>query len=139
MDQFEPDSARDGVSRRVFIARGLKVGTILSILPVSATIGEATAACTLPYGSGLYGQGCYAGTLPKVLALPPAQGNVQQDGFRFFLSGEPNRSYRIEYSVDLIAWEDLGILIMSGDGSPVEMADTDAATASRRFYRAIAL
>ncbi len=93
-------------------------------------------ACSFPFGSGLYGHGCYAGTIPGLLKLPSTQGNIQQDGFRFFLQGEPNRSYEIQYSSDLTNWTPLGTLIMPADGSAMEILDSQTAVAPRRFYRA---
>jgi hypothetical protein len=100
---------------------------------------RANAACAFAYGSGLYGGSCYAGTIPKLLQLPPVQGNIQQDGFRFFLQGEPNRSYQIEYSLDLKTWEAIGTLVSPADGTAAEIRDSDPDPGARRFYRVIPL
>lgn len=125
---------RNFSTRRTFIIKGVKAGTFLFVLP--SAISEANAGCSAVYGSGLYGQGCYAGTLPRLLELPPTQANIQQDGFRFFLKGEPNRSYRIEHSSNFIDWIVLGILTMPSNGTALEILDSETTLADRRFYRA---
>jgi hypothetical protein len=126
-------------TRRAFILNGVKAGTLVALFPLAPLAGKANAACSFAYGSGLYGRACFAGTLPKLLQLPPAQGRIQQDGFRFFLQGEPNHSYAIQFSADLTNWTPLGTLTMPANGSPTEILDTQTAAAPRRFYRAIPL
>lgn len=126
-------------TRRTFLLNGVKAGTLFALAPLTPLAESAQAQCSFPYGSGLYGHDCFAGTIPKLLNLPPTQGNIQQDGFRFFLQGEPNRSYAIEYSSDLLNWTPLGTLTMPANGAALEILDSDTASATRRFYRATLL
>ena len=124
-------------TRRDFVKHTLKVGTVLAFLPHSIT--SADAACSSSYGSGLYGRGCYPGILPKLLKLPAVQGNVRQEGFRFFVAGEANKSYKVQFSTDLNTWIDLGNVTIASDGSSFEILDSDAVSSDRRYYRAIPL
>ena len=124
-------------SRRAFLTEGIKSG--VAIVLFGAIKGAASGDCLFPYGIGLYGQACYVGTTPKLLSLPPNQGNIQQQGFRFYLQGEINRSYRVEYSTDLTTWTPLGILTVPIDGSSTEIVDGEAGTVGRRFYRVVPL
>ncbi len=51
------------------------------------------------------------------------------------LVGEANRAYVIEYSEDLISWNDLSSVTTSGSGTAA-VSDSSATTAAKRFYRA---
>ena len=121
-------------TRRQFLVSALKAGALVAVVGFDVT--NAVGACSYAYGSGVYGQACYAGELPKVLSAPQNQTNISQAGFRFFLQGEPNRSYEIQYSSDLATWAQLGILTVPADGAPTEILDSATAQTSRRFYRA---
>jgi hypothetical protein len=122
-----------GSTRRAFLGTGARAAALLALFP--SLPGSASSTCYLPYGKGAYGRGCYPGQTPGLLRLPPSPGNVQQDGFHFFLHGEPNRAYQVQYSADLTNWTSLGILIMPASGEPLEIRDEQAGTAPRRFYR----
>jgi hypothetical protein len=55
-------------------------------------------------------------------------------GFECTLTGDPQATYRIEASTDLVNWTTLTDAVMTG-GS-LQVTDPNAAQFSRRFYRA---
>jgi hypothetical protein len=68
-----------------------------------------------------------------ILILPSL--TLEQGGFRFQLSVDPGRSYRVQTSWDLVNWRDwLGFV--STDGN-LELDDPVPATNSTLFYRLI--
>jgi hypothetical protein len=68
---------------------------------------------------------------PRLAAI----GHLSQRQFVLRLNGEPNRSYAIEASTNLIAWSALKTNITASDGT-FDFLDTMAAASPRRFYRA---
>ena len=66
-------------------------------------------------------------------AAPTLMGNIEVDGFRLTLSGDPATQYRVQVSQDLFSWTDLGFI---GDAkSGAFLLDTNAGP-SPHFYRA---
>ncbi|MBI2928185.1 MAG: hypothetical protein HYY24_21155 [Verrucomicrobia bacterium] len=59
-----------------------------------------------------------------------------QSGFGFTLSGPAGATLRVQRSVNLRDWEDWQSVTLRAQ--PSEVSDADAATASSRFYRAVA-
>jgi uncharacterized repeat protein (TIGR01451 family) len=72
---------------------------------------------------------------PFQLTLPAApQTSIAQEGFHFFLSGEPNRFYVTQSSSNLVDWIPLQTVQLASN--VVEIVDTSATNGKVRFYRA---
>lgn len=77
-------------------------------------------------------------SLAGTVSVPDAVLGVPQvlpNGIvRFNLSAAPNRNYQVQYSTNLTAWYDLGIVTASGSGT-VTVDDQAAPGKTVRFYR----
>ena len=75
----------------------------------------------------------------KLAAAPPTlrvvpQQNVAQAGFQFFLDGQPNQFYVVEYCTHFGAWIPLSTNQMIG--TEISITDLGATNSNARFYRA---
>jgi len=75
--------------------------------------------------------------LPKALFyVPPQSANqIQQSGFRFYLSASLPVSGAIEYSTNLATWHPWTLFEFTNN--PVEFVDQSATPTGSRFYRAV--
>ena len=56
--------------------------------------------------------------------------------FRFTISGEANKDYAVEASMDLVNWTELGTVTTAGDGL-AQFTDGTAPESGNRYYRAV--
>jgi trimeric autotransporter adhesin len=71
--------------------------------------------------------------LPFSLTAPQ---RLLDGSFRFTVTGEPHRTYTLQFSTNLVNWTDLQSI--TPDSTPFEWVDKDAAGEQTRFYRATA-
>lgn len=63
------------------------------------------------------------------------KGTLNQQGFSLTFSGEADKVYQVQYSTNVIDWNDL-FQITNSTGT-VQLFDTNAALQGQRFYRVL--
>jgi hypothetical protein len=72
-------------------------------------------------------------------AAPQTYGDILQNGFEISLTGETNRNYVIEYSIDLFNWNPISTNLVPSQGITTLFDSTANNPPGPRFYRAFAV
>lgn len=106
---------------------------VFAVLPLSdlkvLLVGDFTLVNSAPRGR--------IARLNGGIASPPEEAGFSAGQFYAYLTAEPNRTYRIEYSTNLITWSPL-TSVNSGQGF-IGFIDPGSVGGGRRYYRAVLL
>ncbi|HWQ92939.1 MAG TPA: hypothetical protein VN673_14780, partial [Clostridia bacterium] len=120
---------------------GLDSGSVASVqLVLKPTLaGSFTVSAVAGSGAVDLNQANNVGeSVLNVLEAAPAviEGSMVGGEFRLTMTAEPNLTYLIQASPDLVTWTTLDIVVASPGGT-IKYADTNTPSFSSRYYRAV--